>query len=87
MLLSKEDSNTSELPVFGFIRYNATTGTMPGIPLDIIIFMYIDIHKKLMKTTNSPLGNVPARNLGNLGISRGIPREYATKYMLIVSNI
>ena len=31
---------SGELPAdFGFIRYNATTGTMPGTPLDIIIFM------------------------------------------------
>ena len=54
--------------------------------------MYIDIHKKLMKTTNSPLGNVPARNLGNMGIpwefpgnSLGIPGEFPGNMQLSMS--
>ena len=39
MLRIKEDRNTGKLPDFVFISYNATTGTIPEIPLDIIILM------------------------------------------------
>ena len=70
MLRIKEDSSTGKIPDFGFIRSDATTGTMPGIPLDIIIFMYIDIHKKIDENYKFSIGE---RSSPESGESREFP--------------